>query len=227
MRKAVFWDFDGTLTDGQPTWRRCLVLALGEGASRYDVVEDKLRPYLKNRFPWHPDGDPTLTGDAFWACLAARFQEAYEALGVPGPLAAEAAGRVRGIVQEEKLYRVRPEAPGALMACAFKGYKNYILTNNFPEWEGVLDRLKLRHYFAGVVNSGTAGMAKPDVRIFRKAEEVANFPARIWMVGDNPIADIQGAKGAGWGTVHITKPGYPHSGADYTVQSLDEIPKLL
>ena len=61
----------------------------------------------------------------------------------------------------------------------------------------------------------------------RKAEEVANVPARIWMVGDNPIADIQGAKGAGWGTVHITKPGHPHSGADYTVQSLDEIPKLL
>lgn len=228
MRKAVFWDFDGTLTDGQPSWRTCLTLALGEAAEEYGVTPETLRPYWKKGvLPWQPGGSGIFTGEAFWESMHARFMECYRALGVPGPLAAEAAGRVRGIVQEEKLYRVRPEAPGALMACAFKGYKNYILTNNFPEWEGVLDRLKLRHYFAGVVNSGTAGMAKPDVRIFRKAEEVANFPARIWMVGDNPIADIQGAKGAGWGTIHITKPGYPHSGADYTVQSLEEIPKLL
>lgn len=227
MRKAIFWDFDGTLTDGQPTWRRCLVLALGESASKYGVIEDKLRPFLANGFPWHPDGDQTLTGEAFWECLTAKFAEAYEAQGVPSLLAAEAAGRVREVVQDERLYRVRPEAPGALMACAFKGYKNYILTNNFPEWEGLLDRLKLRHYFAGVVNSDMVGVAKPDARIFRKAEEAANFPARIWMVGDNPVADIQGAKNAGWGAIHITKPGHPHSGADYTVQSLEEIPKIL
>ena len=113
------------------------------------------------------------------------------------------------------------------MACAFKGYKNYILTNNFPEWEALLDKLKLRQYFTGVVVSGTLGVAKPDVRIFRRAEEAANFPARIWMVGDNHVADIQGAKNAGWGAIHITKPGSAHSGADYTVQSLEEIPKIL
>lgn len=226
-RKAIFWDFDGTLTYGEPSWRRCLVLALGESAPAYGVTEDRVRPFLASGFPWHPDGDPSLTGMAFWECLAAKFTLAYTALGVPGPLAEEAAWRVREIVQDEKLYRVRKEAPGALTACAYKGYKNYILTNNFPEWEGLLDRLKLRPYFAGVVNSGTAGAAKPDPRIFRRAEETANFPGQIWMVGDNPVADIQGAKGAGWKAVHIAEPGSPHSGADYTVRSLDEIPRLL
>ena len=39
--------------------------------------------------------------------------------------------------------------------------------------------------------------------------------------------DVQGAKNAGWGAIHLAKPGMPHSGADYMVQSLDEVPALL
>lgn len=204
-----------------------MLLALGDSAEKYGVTEDKFRPFLASGFPWHPDGDQTLTGEAFWECLSALFVKAYRALGVPQSVAVDASRRVREIVQDEKLYRVRREAPGAVMACAYKGYKNYILTNNFPEWERLFDRLGLRPYFAGVVNSGVAGVCKPDPRIFRKAEAVANFPAHLWMVGDNPVADIQGAKGAGWKAIHIAKPGSPRSGADYMVQSLDEIPKLL
>lgn len=225
-RRAIFWDFDGTLTEDL-SYSVCLMRALGRRAEEYGVTADKLRPYLKNGFPWHPDGDQTLTGEAFWECLTGKFIEAYRAQGVPAALAEDAARRVRDLVQDPGQYQVRKEAPGALMACAYKGYKNYILTNNFPEWEKLLDGLNLRQYFAGVVNSGVVGVCKPDPHIFRKAEEVAKFPARIWMVGDNPIADIQGAKGAGWGAIHITKPGAPHSGADYMVQSLDEVPKVL
>lgn len=220
MRKAVFWDFDGTLTYGEPTWLTCMVLALGEYAPQYGVTGDRLRPHWK-KGSWY------LTGETFWEDMFPRFDACYKALGVPGSLAEDAARRVRQIVQDETLYRVRREAPGALMACAYKGYKNYILTNNFPEWEGLLDRLKLRRYFSGVVNSGVVGVAKPDPQIFRKAEAEANFPSHIWMVGDNPVADIQGAKNAGWKAIHVTKPGSPHSGADYTVRSLEEIPGLL
>jgi len=204
-----------------------MVLALGDAAPKYGVTEEKVQPYLKKGFPWHPDGDSTLTGERFWDCMWGKFTEAFQALGVPPDLAVSAAHRVRQVVQDEKLYKVRREVPGVLMACTYKGYKNYILTNNFPEWEDLFVRLKLRPYFAGVVNSGAVGMAKPDPRIFRRAEAVANFPAHLWMVGDNPVADIQGAKGAGWKAVYLAKPGSPHIGADYTVQSLDEVPKLL
>lgn len=219
-RRAVFWDFDGTLTYGEPTWRQCMVLALGDAAPKYGVTEEKLRPYWKK-------GRWDIIGEAYWDDMFPRFEECYKALGVPPDLADSAAHQVRQVVQDERLYRVRREVPGVLMACAYKGYKNYVLTNNFPEWEDLFVRLKLRPYFAGVVNSGAVGLAKPDPRIFRRAEAVANFPATLWMVGDNPAADIQGAKNAGWNAIYLAKPGSPHCGADFTVQSLDEIPKLL
>ena len=227
MRKAIFWDFDGTLTFGEPSWRSCLMMALGNAAPEYEITPEKLAPFLKHGFPWHPDGNPTLTGRAFWEELFSLFALAYEALGVPAPWAAAAARRAREVAMDPKNYRVRPDAAATLAVCAYKGYRNYILTNNFPEWESLFVQLGLGQFFSGIVNSGVVGICKPDVRIFRKAERVAAFPSLIWMVGDNPVADIQGGKNAGWHTAHIAKPGAPSSGAEITVNSLSELLKYL
>ena len=146
---------------------------------------------------------------------------------MPSSEAQAAAQRVRDIVLDKTLYHVRPDAAAVLAVCAFKGYKNYILTNNFPEWESLFDGLGLRQFFSGIVNSGVVGACKPDEKIFRIAERTANFPSLIWMVGDNPIADIEGAKNAGWHTAHITRPGAPSSGAEVTVTFLSELLKFL
>lgn len=227
MRRAIFWDFDGTLTTGEPTWRFCLVKALGPAAEQYGVTEEKLRPYLKRGFPWHPDGDHSLMGEAFWECLTALFTRAYMGLGVPAPLAEAAARRVRGIVQDPSQYRVRPDAAAVLAVCAYKGWRNYILTNNFPEWEGLFGRLGLRQFFSGIIVSGVVGASKPDEKIFRIAERAANFPSLIWMVGDNPVADIQGARDAGWHTAYIAPKGTKNAGAEVMVAGLSELLKFL
>lgn len=223
MRKAIFWDFDGTLTTGEPTWCFCLVRALGPLAERYGITGEKLRPHLKSGFPWHPDGDSSLTGEAFWKELYRLFARAYELLGVPPEEAEKAARKVREIVLDDRLYRVRPDAAGVLAVCAYKGYKNYILTNNFPEWESLFNRLGLRQFFSGIMVSGVVGACKPEERIFRMAERAAGFPSLIWMVGDNPVADIAGARNAGWHTAHIAKPGKKNSGAEVTVAALSDL----
>lgn len=142
MRRAIFWDFDGTLTDGEPA-------------------------------------------------------------------------------------KARPDAAAVLAVCAYKGYKNYILANGPPELVELVDRLGLRQFFSGIIVSGAVGACKPDERIFRIAERAASFPSLIWMVGDNPIADINGAKNAGWHTAYITEPGTKNSGAEVTVSTLSELLKFL
>lgn len=222
IRKAIFWDFDGTLTDGEPSWRFCLATALGPLAGRYGITEDSLRPYLKSGFPWHPDGNQRLTGDAFWQELFRLFAGVFVQLGVPKDQAAEAARRVRSVALDPGRYRVRPDAAATLALCAYKGWRNYILSNNFPELEQILKALHLRQFFSGLVVSGVVGACKPDVKIFRLAERAARFPSLIWMVGDNPVADIRGAQEAGWRTVYVARPGAVHCGAEVTVSRLEQ-----
>ena len=47
-------------------------------------------------------------------------------------------------------YRVYPDAAAVLAVCLYKGYKNYLLSNNYPELEEVLARLQLRQFFPDV-----------------------------------------------------------------------------
>ncbi|MEV0734964.1 HAD-IA family hydrolase [Streptomyces sp. NPDC050549] len=46
-----------------------------------------------------------------------------------------------------------------------------------------------------MVNSSLIGREKPHRRIFETALDLAGRPERVWMVGDNPVADIAGAEG--------------------------------
>ncbi len=227
MRKAIFWDFDGTLTISDHLWSRCLHQALGPLAGRLGIAREMLSAPLDKGFPWSPDGDPSLKGENWWPAMIPVFQQAYCQVGLPETQAAEAAKLVRAQVLRPEYYRVRPDAAATLAVCAYKGWKNYVLSNNFPELEEVLEALGLRRFFAGIVNSGQLGLCKPDERIFRKAELIAGFPSFIWMVGDNPTADIAGARQAGWHTAHIAKPGASSSGAEVTVSSLTELLKYL
>lgn len=198
MRKAIFWDFDGTLTRSYPMWTQTVLEAAAPFAQEYGITFEKLRPFLAKGFPWHSDGDPTVTGDAWWEDRVRKFTAAYRSFGVPETLGEQAARTVRERILDPRKYQVYPDASAVLALCAYKGYKNYLLSDNFPELEELLEKLYLRPFFTGCLVSGKVGLNKPDVRLFRKAELMAHFPSLIWMVGDNPAADLKGAKGAGW-----------------------------
>lgn len=66
-----------------------------------------------------------------------------------------------------------------------------------PELDGLLHDLGLDGYFTAVVNSSLVGWEKPHRRIFEVALERAGRPERVWMVGDNPVADVAGARAVG------------------------------
>lgn len=203
MRKAIFWDFDGTLTRSYPMWTQAVWEAAAPFAEKYGVTFEKLRPFLAKGFPWDADGNSSVTGDCWWEDRVEKFTAAYRSFGVPEAQAEAAARSVREKILDPKRYQVYPDASATLALCAYKGYKNYLLSDNFPELESLLERLYLRQFFVDCVVSGTVGLNKPDVRLFRKAELVAHFPSLIWMVGDNPKADIAGGQSAGWHTVLV------------------------
>lgn len=60
------------------------------------------------------------------------------------------------------------------------------------------------------VVSGAVGIVKPDLRIFRLAEERMDLDPEtmdIWYVGDSFANDIAGAAGAGWKTIWLNRRG--------------------
>ena len=69
-------------------------------------------------------------------------------------------------------------------------------------------RVGIGRFFAGSVDAAGAGVAKPDARIFKRLIELAALPAgQILHVGDDAIADVNGAQCAGLRTVWMNRAG--------------------
>ena len=84
-------------------------------------------------------------------------------------------------------------------------YDLYILTNGFDDIQQVkILNSNLQNYFSGMITSETIGHRKPSKEIFNHALEVAGSTSEnTLMVGDNLLADIQGAKSASIDSVYF------------------------
>jgi len=196
----VLWDFDGTLAFRDGMWRGSLVEALTEVAPDHGVTRADLIPGLQDGFPWHrPDtGHPDLnTPDAWWDALLPLFTKAYVGAGIAAEPAARAARGVRARYTDATRWTVFPDTVAALAELSEAGWRHVVVSNHVPELDGLLRDLGLAGHFAAVVNSSQIGWEKPNRRIFEVALERAGHPERVWMVGDNPVADIAGAQALG------------------------------
>lgn len=69
-----------------------------------------------------------------------------------------------------------------------------------------LCQLGFESYFTAIVTSEEAGVEKPHARVFELALTALGAQAALSiMIGDDPVADIQGAAGAGLRTVHTSE----------------------
>jgi putative hydrolase of the HAD superfamily len=86
----------------------------------------------------------------------------------------------------------------------------------------ILDRYGLLSHFSVISYSDEVGYRKPDPEIFRRTLEGLGTEARhAAHVGDNPVADVTGAQGAGMLGVHLAAGGRPPAAhADMIVTDL-------
>lgn len=123
-------------------------------------------------------------------------------------------------------FRVFPEVPGVLDRLRAEGRRLAVVSN----WDcGLVDHLTaldLRDRVDLVVMSAPVGVAKPDPRIFRRALEGLGVPAgRALHVGDDPVADLQGARDAGVAALLVDRAGR-HPGVADRIADLDGIPPV-
>src|ERR1039458_4924277 len=85
MRRVVLWDFDVTLAHRPGMWSGCLLETLDEHLPGHTVDRDRLRPFLRDGFPWHQPAieHPELCAPgAWWGRVQALLATAYVGVGL-------------------------------------------------------------------------------------------------------------------------------------------------
>lgn len=210
--RVVFWDFDGTLALRPHLWAGALrdALLLIEPAS--PVTTDQFRAGLSRGFPWHTPEVivEARSPDQWWSALRPTLVSAYEAAGIPKPIAEGAASRVRTEFYRAEAWELIDGATDALGLTKGAGYQNVILSNHGPELPELVDALGLARWVTLTITSAAVGAEKPHPRIFEFARSASDAGPDTWMVGDNPVADIAGARRAGLRAI-LADGAYPDS----------------
>lgn len=152
------------------------------------------------------------------------------ALRTAGTLGIEAPPGVLAEVAERRiLFKPYEESEVVLGELKDLGLPLYVVSNWDVLLEEVLEDLGWLDYFDGVVASAVVGYEKPDERLFEEALRVSGVkPGRAIHVGNDVVADIEGASAAGIDTFLVNRKGFA-SGAEatYTGSDLRRLPAIL
>jgi len=243
MLKAILFDLDDTLLDWHgfveewPTFERAYLRRVYDFVEREHGTLPDFEAFVKQfrdrtRAAWDAGRGSLLAPN-----LGHILLESAEAAGAPlGKLTVDALlsayewTAVPGTV-------IFPDVADALVLLRENGIKIAIVTNAYqPMWLRDLEieaHGLLQHFPDCRISAADVGYLKPHPAIFQAAFDCLGVTAQeAVFVGDNPIADIAGAQGAGMRAVlRVTSPTPPMlSGLivpDAAVNSLAELPPIL
>ena len=196
MNRAIFWDSDGTLLYNNESFKCSMMRTLEQFG--YIPDAERVGAFMRANCSWYfPEKDHAgQTGAEWWSCLLGYAAGFLAETGVQNEDVSAMCARFReNVISYE--YRLYEDAEEILAYFEKSGYKNYVISNNFPELDEVFGRLGIGRYISGFILSANAGYEKPREEIFRYARELAGEPDECWMVGDNPNADYLGGMNAG------------------------------
>ncbi|XP_075041555.1 haloacid dehalogenase-like hydrolase domain-containing protein 3 [Mixophyes fleayi] len=126
-----------------------------------------------------------------------------------------------------KNWEVLPGAREALQGCGEMGLRMAVVSNFDRRLEEILRQCDLDRHFDFVLTSESAGIAKPDLGIFRKALSLANVaPHQAAHVGDDYVNDYKAPRQAGMCSFLLqldTRQPEERVPADHIIQSLEQL----
>ncbi len=99
-----------------------------------------------------------------------------------------------------------------------------MLSNHVPELSDLLGHLAVRNFFAQVFNSAETGYEKPHPEAYRAVLKSIADAESLWMIGDNAVADIEGAAAVGIPGILVRKQ---HPNALYQCDNLSQVEAVL
>lgn len=205
---AVGFDFDHTLGIDHSLERH----AFGDLAEQFgvalDIGEERTAAMIEQMLAPFRAAEETMP--AMLARFVASLPPNPEMLAVSP---SELAGRYRQICYDLVSQLVKPieGASECISALVAQGIPVGILTNGWSE----LQERKIAHAlgdFPGpILVSDSLGHYKPSAQAFRALETALGVgPADLWYVGDNPVADIAGARAYGLRAVWLNRAGHAY-----------------
>ena len=221
MNKVLFWDFDGTLSYPNKSFTTALPQALSRYG--YEISSSKIDIFMADFYSWQtPEIDyPERTNALWWDTHFRKIQRFCLENHIPNEKIGGICKTFREILIDVSNYKLYDDALDTLETCIRMGYKNYLITNNYPEIVDNIKKLGIASCFTEFIVSSHIGFEKPRAVFFWYAKCRACEPKKAYVIGDNPIADIQGGKAAGFPTiaVHLCQS----SDADHYCQNLCDI----
>jgi len=212
MGRLVIWDFDGTLAHRPGFWSGCMVEVLDELQPGHGVTREQISAGLRNGFPWHTweRAHTDLDDEEWWRPVEQMMAGAARGAGLSREQAAAAASATRRrFIDVGHGWQVYEDAHSALERLSAAGWRHSILSNHVPELAQLVEGLDLHRHFDHVHTSARTGYEKPHPRAFAIALEAGGHPDEVWMVGDNPHADIEGAEGVGLPAILVHREQLP------------------
>lgn len=213
--RAVIFDLDQTLLDREKSLLDFLAWQ----------CEGMLRPYLDDQAAFisrfvELDANGTVWKDKVYSGLIAEFH--LEAWSCAELLS----------VYESCFCAFSVPRPGVLEALdsISSRYKLGLISNGMtPFQERNFRGLGIASMFGSVIVSAAVNLRKPDPAIFHLAcSELGVRPDEAVYVGDNPIADIEGARNAGLRTIFIPSAAHPVcAAADAFCDDMRRLPEIL
>jgi len=191
--KHLFFDLDRTLYDFDANNRDTLSRLFREfnfsdnGKVDFDTFMDVYRPInlaLWERYKRKEISKETLN--------LRRFADTLKACGLNEEVAGDFAGKYLEISPSQN--RLLPGTVTTLQYLS-ESYDLHIITNGFEEVQyPKMARCGLMPFFRHIITSEKAGAQKPAPEIFEYALNLTGAsPENSLMIGDDPVADIEGA----------------------------------
>jgi putative hydrolase of the HAD superfamily len=225
-RPFLFFDVGGTLLHFQPSFVEVIVEACAELAIQIDTSTAR-RAVARAMDEAGAGPDPVhVDASRIWWH---RFFNAFLAESGHGAAGSPLVDELWRRHQAGDWLTPAVDTRSTLVELADAGYRLGIISNWDGTLEAILERRGLLGFFEVVIASADVGVAKPHPGIFSYAMARARVsPPRVVHVGDDPVADVEGAIGVGVVPVYLGSPSsLDGHGSVLSISTLGALPAAL
>jgi HAD superfamily hydrolase (TIGR01549 family) len=198
----ITFDFDGVLLHNN--FHDLFLAQCREmGLQWLDGVERKLARYVHDYYgSGQSVADVRAHGmSGFWQVANRRF---LEVLGVQEDCETHALALTEKLQAAEVIYFHETGIHDMLASLRGEGYRLVMLTNRDERVREFGEEWGFIEPFEFIATRETVGKPKPEPDVFRHISALVEIsPERSLHVGDNPYADVMGARAAGWHSILI------------------------